>query len=279
MRDRSSQKEMVIEGGKKFGRYWSDLWLFRELFLFITWRDILVRYKQTAIGILWSVLRPLLTMVVFTFVFGRIAKMPTDGVTPYALMVFAGLLPWQMFANAVQESSNSFISNANMVSKIYFPRMILPISSVMTALIDLFISLILFIILELYYGVFPTWKIFALPIFIIMAMGLAIGVGLIISSLNVSYRDFRYVIPFIIQFGLYISPVGFSISAIPEKWKILYSLNPMVGIIEGFRWCLLGENISINWVMVHISIVIILVTLICGIAIFRNMERTFADKI
>jgi len=270
---------LVIEAGKSNARYWQDLWRFRELFLFLTWRDILVRYKQTAIGILWSVLRPLLTMAVFTIVFGKIAKLPADGAVAYPLMVFAALLPWQMFANAVTESSNSVINNGDMVGKIYFPRMILPVSAVTTAVVDFLIALILFFILMVFYGVVPTPQILLLPVFITIGLGAALGAGLLISALNVSYRDFRYVVPFLIQFGLYVSPVGFSSSVVPEGWRLLYALNPMVGVIDGVRWCLLGGHADLYLPGLVLSLVMTAVLLLVGVVSFRHMERSFADRI
>lgn len=274
-----SREKRVIEAGQASHRYWQDLWTFRELFLFLTWRDILVRYKQTVFGILWSVLRPLLTMLVFTFVFGKVANLPADGGVAYPVMVFAALMPWQMFANALQESSNSLIGNEALISKVYFPRMILPISSIITSAVDFFISFALFLVMMLIYGVSFHWQILLLPLFVGMALLTAIGTGLIISALNVSFRDFRYIIPFLVQFGLYVSPVGFSSAVIPEQWRLLYSLNPMVGVIDGFRWCLLGEHVVFYWPGFLASIAVMMLCLILGVRVFRTMERGFADKI
>lgn len=274
-----SHEKRVIEAGQGSHRYWQDLWAFRELFLFLTWRDILVRYKQTVFGILWSVLRPLLTMLVFTFVFGKVANLPADGGVAYPVMVFAALMPWQMFANALQESSNSLIGNEALISKVYFPRMILPISSIMTSAVDFFISFALFLVMMLIYGVEFHWQILLLPLFVGMALLTAIGTGLIISALNVSFRDFRYIIPFLVQFGLYVSPVGFSSAVIPEQWRLVYSLNPMVGVIDGFRWCLLGEHVVFYWPGFLASIAVMMLCLVVGLRVFRTMERGFADKI
>lgn len=274
-----SPEKRVIEAGQASHRYWQDLWSFRELFLFLTWRDILVRYKQTVFGILWSVLRPLLTMLVFTFVFGKVANLPADGGVPYPVMVFAALMPWQMFANALQESSNSLIGNEALISKVYFPRMILPISSIITSAVDFLISFALFLVMMLIYGVSFHWQILLLPLFVGMALLTAIGTGLIISALNVSFRDFRYLIPFLVQFGLYVSPVGFSSAVIPEQWRLLYSLNPMVGVIDGFRWCLLGEHVVFYWPGFLASIAVMMLCLVLGVRVFRTMERGFADKI
>lgn len=274
-----SREKTVIEAGQGSHRYWQDLWAFRELFFFLTWRDILVRYKQTVFGILWSVLRPLLTMLVFTFVFGKVANLPADGGVAYPVMVFAALMPWQMFANALQETSNSLIGNEALISKVYFPRMILPISSIMTSAVDFLISFALFLVMMLIYGVSFHWQILLLPLFVGMALLTAIGTGLIISALNVSFRDFRYIIPFLVQFGLYVSPVGFSSAVIPEQWRLLYSLNPMVGVIDGFRWCLLGEHVVFYWPGFLASIAVMVLCLVVGVRVFRTMERGFADKI
>jgi lipopolysaccharide transport system permease protein len=272
-------KEIVISAKSSTIGYWKELWNFRELFVYLTWRDIIVRYKQTVIGILWSVLRPIITMLVFTIVFGNIAKLPSEGEAPYALMVFAALLPWQLFSNAVQESSNSLINNADMITKIYFPRMILPASSVIVAIIDFFLACLILACMMVYYGFYPDIKILLLPFFMLLSIITALGVGLIVSSLNVTYRDFRYIIPFIIQFGLYISPVGFSSSVIPDEYRFIYSLNPMVGVIDGFRWCLLNQDVAFYWPGFLTSIGITVITFIVGIRIFRKMEKTFADKI
>jgi lipopolysaccharide transport system permease protein len=237
---------LSIEAGRSELQYWRDLWRYRELFYFLAWRDILVRYKQTVIGIAWAILRPLLTMIVFTVVFGHLAKMPTQGV-PYPILVFAAMLPWQFFANSLSECSNSLINNANLLSKVYFPRLVLPTSAVIVSFIDFLISGIILLGLMIGYQFVPTWRILALPLFILIAFGIAMGAGLWLAALNVKYRDFRYVVPFIIQFGLYISPVGFSSSIVPEQWRWLYSLNPMVGVIDGFRWAILGGDVSLYW--------------------------------
>lgn len=271
--------KIIIQAGQANRGYWRDLWRFRELFLFLTWRDILVRYKQTVFGILWSVIRPLLTMVVFTLVFGKIAKLPSEGEAPYALLVFAALLPWQMFSNALQESSNSLIGNEGLISKVFFPRIILPVSSIVTSAVDFFISFLIFLAMMVFFGVGVGPQILLLPFFILLALFTAIGAGLMISALNVSYRDFRYIIPFVIQFGLYVSPVGFSSAIVPEKWRLLYSLNPMVGVIDGFRWCLLGENVQFYWPGFLASLAVVVILLYSGIRVFRAMERGFADKI
>jgi lipopolysaccharide transport system permease protein len=270
--------ELIIEAGTSTSRYWKDLWAYRELFYFLAWRDVLVRYKQTVIGVAWSVLRPLLTMAVFTVVFGKLAKLPSDSI-PYPLLVFSAMLPWQFFSNALSESSMSLVSNANLISKVYFPRLIIPAGSVIVSLVDFLISFGILIILMLWFQFVPALQIVTLPLFILMAFAASLGFGLWITSLNVKYRDFRYVIPFIVQFGLYISPVGFSSTIVPEKWRLLYSINPMVGVIDGFRWAILGGETALYWPGFLLSAIVIVVVLITGIAYFRKMERTFADVI
>ena len=270
---------LIIEAGKTDRHYWLDLWRYRELFYILAWRDITVRYKQTVLGIVWSVLRPLLTMIVFTIVFSKIAKLPSDGDVPYPILVFAALLPWQFFSNAFSEAGNSLIANGPMISKVYFPRLIIPASSVIVSLVDLFISAFILAGLMLWYGYFPDARILLLPVFILIAFLVAMGTGLWIAALNVKYRDFRYVIPFIVQFGLYISPVGFSSSIVPEKWRLLYSLNPMVGVIDGFRWALLGGDTPIYWPGMALSLILVIIILITGVWYFRYTEKTFADII
>lgn len=278
MNIREESDILVIEAGKTERQYFKDLWRYRELFGFLAWRDILVRYKQTVIGILWALLRPFLTMVVFTLVFGKIANMPSEGV-PYAILVFAGLLPWQFFSSAVSESSTSLIGNANMISKIYFPRLIIPASSIIVCFVDFLISFSILICIMLYYQFMPGFQILSLPFFMLIAFLASTGIGLWMSALTVKYRDFRYVVPFIVQFGLYISPVGFSSSVVPEKWSLLYSLNPMVGVIDGFRWAILGGNGRVFTPGFVISMVMILVVFVTGLWYFRKTEKTFADVI
>lgn len=273
-----SQPELVIEAGKTEGQYWKDIWRYRELFYFLAWRDILVRYKQTVIGIAWSILRPLLTMIVFTIIFGKLAKLPSEGV-PYPILVFAAMLPWQFFASSLSESSNSLIGNANLLSKIYFPRIVMPTSVVIVSLVDFFISFVILGILMIWYQFIPDWRIITLPFFLMLALFASLGFGLWLAALNVKYRDFRYIVPFIVQFGLYISPVGFSSSIVPGKWRLLYSINPMVGVIDGFRWALLGQNIQIYWPGFFLSIILTMLVFLYGIRYFRKTERTFADVI
>ena len=273
-----SNRELIIEAGRTERLYWKDLWNYRELFYFLAWRDILVRYKQTVIGIIWALIRPFLIMVVFTVVFGKLAKLPSEGV-PYPILVFAAMLPWQFFANAFSESSNSLIGNANLISKVYFPRLVIPTSSVIVSFVDFLISSIILIVLMLWYNFWPSWRFIALPALIVIAFATAMGAGLWIAALNVKYRDFRYIVPFIVQFGLYISPVGFSSSVVPEQYRLLYSINPMVGVIDGFRWAILGSAVSFYLPGFLLSIGIVALLLTGGLWFFRKTERTFADII
>ncbi len=268
---------LVIEAGRTERHYWRDLWAYRELFLFLAWRDILVRYKQTAIGIAWSVIRPVATMVVFTIVFGRIARLPSEGV-PYPLLVFSAMLPWHFFASAIAEGSNSLIENANIVSKVYFPRLIVPASTVVVSFVDFLISLALLAVLLIWYQFLPSPRVFLLPAFLLLAILVSMGLTLLLAALNVRYRDFRYVVPFLIQFGLFISPVGFSMSVIPEQWRWLYSLNPMVGVIEGFRWSLLPDY-ALDPRALLFSVIISTIVLVVGVMYFRRTERSFSDII
>ena len=272
------QHTLIIEAGRTGRHYWRDLWYYRELFVFLAWRDILVRYKQTVIGLAWALLRPFLTMLVFTLIFSKLAKLPSEGV-PYPILVFAALLPWQFFSNAFTEAGNSLISNANMISKVYFPRLVIPASAVIVSFVDFLISGIILIGLMLWYGFMPDWRLLTLPLFIFVAFAAAMGAGLWIAALNVKYRDFRYIIPFVVQFGLYVSPVGFSSTIVPEQWRLLYSLNPMVGVIDGFRWAILGGNTQLYWPGFLLSLGLVILLLITGIFYFRKTERSFADLI
>jgi lipopolysaccharide transport system permease protein len=274
----TTQQTLVIEAGRTERHYWLDLWRYRELFFFLAWRDVLVRYKQTVIGILWAVLRPFLTMLVFTLVFSKLAKLPSDG-SPYPILVFAALLPWQFFSNAFTEAGNSLITNANMISKIYFPRLVIPASAVIVSFIDFLLSGIIMAGLMFWYGFYPDWRIVTLPLFILIAFAAAMGAGLWIAALNVKYRDFRYIIPFVVQFGLYISPVGFSSAIVPQEWRLLYSINPMVGVIDGFRWAILGGTSQLYWPGFVLSLGLVLLILVSGIFYFRATERKFADLI
>ena len=270
----------VIEPGRTEKNYWRDLWRYRELFYILSWRDIKVRYKQTVLGILWAILRPLLTMIVFTLVFGRLAGMPVGGNAPYAIMVFAGLLPWQFFSNALTESSNSLVGNERLITKVYFPRMIIPASSVITSFVDFLISFFILICLFIVYNYAPPVEIFFIPLFWIMAFAASFGPGLWLTALNVKYRDFRYIIPFIVQFGLFISPVGYSSHVIPEQWRAVYALNPMSAVIDGFRWCIVKDapNPLLEYPF-YISLAVTVFFIWLSIFQFRRMEKNFADLI
>ena len=278
MGEKINEFDLVVEPGRSEKNYWNDLWRFRELFLFLAWRDILVRYKQTVIGLAWSLIRPFLTMIVFTVIFGRLAKLPSEGV-PYPILVYAAMLPWQFFSTSFSEASSSLISNSNMLTKIYFPRLIIPASTVIVNVIDFLISFIILVGLMIWYHFVPALTIFYLPLFLLLAFFTAMGAGLYVAALNVKYRDFKYIVPFVVQFGMYISPVGFSSNVVPEKWRLLYSLNPMVGVIDGFRWCILGGESQIYLPGLMLSIGLIIFLLIFGIWYFRKMEKTFADII
>ena len=270
--------ELVIEAGRTERQYWKDLWRYRELFLILTWRDVAVQYKQTVVGILWAVLRPLLTMAAFTFVFGKVAKLPSEGVAPYQLMVFVAMLPWQLFASAIAATANSLVANSNLVSKVYFPRIIVPAATIGVAVVDFAISFVLLGGMMIWYQYLPPVQVLTVIPLTLLAAVVALGPGLILCSLNVTYRDFRIIVPFITQFGLYISPVGFSSSIVPEKWKLLYECNPMVGVIDSFRWAVLG-TIEFPERAFSISLVCACVFILLGIKVFRKTERTFADVI
>lgn len=270
---------LIIEAGLADRHYWRDIWRYRELFHVLAWRDISVRYKQTIIGLAWALIRPFITMVVFTVIFGKVARLPTEGSAPYALMVLAGLLPWQFFAAAVSDSSGSLIGNANLISKVYFPRLIIPAAAVVVALADFLISFTILAGLMVWYQFVPGWQILTLPLFVLLAFLASLGPGLWITALNVKYRDFRYVIPFVVQIGLYVSPVGFSSAVVPEQWRLLYALNPMVGVIDGFRWAILGEQTSLYLPGLAVSCAMIAIFLWFGVRQFRRMEKSFADLI
>jgi lipopolysaccharide transport system permease protein len=275
----ATEFELIIEPGRTERRYWRDLWQYRELLSVLAWRDISIRYKQTVIGIGWALIRPLLIMVVFTIIFGKLAKFPSDGSAPYAIMVFAGMLPWSFFATALSEASMSLIGNANLIGKVYFPRVIVPMAAVMVAFVDFLISFTILVALMAWYAFLPGWHILLLPLFTSVAFLASFGIGVWITALNVKYRDFRYVIPFIVQLGLYVSPVGFSSSIIPNQWRLVYSLNPMVGVIDGFRWCLLGGESQLYWPGFCLSVTVACFFLWFGIRQFRRMEKSFADLI
>jgi lipopolysaccharide transport system permease protein len=271
--------EISIEAGRAEANYWRDLWTYRELFYFLAWRDVLVRYKQTVIGIAWALIRPFLTMVILTIVFNKVAKLDAPGTTPYPLMVYAAMLPWQFFATGMSEASTSLITNANMVSKVYFPRLIVPGGVIISSMVDFGVMFLLMGAMMLWYGYAPDWHVLAMPVFLVLVFALAMGFGVGLSALNVKYRDFRYVVPFLIQFGVYISPVGFSTSNVPHAWRFLYSLNPLVGVIDGFRWALLRGETPIWWPSIASSIAVTLLSCAVGAWYFRRTERSFADVI
>jgi lipopolysaccharide transport system permease protein len=273
------ERVLILEPGRAERHYWRDLWHYHELFAILAWRDVAVRYKQTVIGIAWAALRPLLTMVVFTIVFGKLAGLPSDGAVPYPVLVFAGMLPWFLFASVLGEASNSLVGNANLISKIYFPRLIIPASAAAVALVDFAVNLAILFAIMVWYGVMPGWQILLLPSFVALAVLASLGPALFLTALNVKYRDFRYVIPFIVQFGLYISPVGFSSAVVPAHWRFWYSLNPVVGVIDGFRWCLLRGESKLYPPGFAISLGVVAAFLWLGIAYFRRTERSFADLV
>ena len=274
-----TQHTLIIEPGLAERHYWRDIWRYRELFFVLAWRDVSVRYKQTIIGLAWALIQPLATMLVFTIIFGKVAKLPAEGAAPYALMVYAGLLPWQLFATSLTGASGSLIGNANLISKVYFPRLIVPTSAVVVAFVDFLVSFAILVCLMVWYQYLPSWQILTLPFFIVMAFLASLGPGLWITALNVKFRDFRYIIPFIVQFGLYLSPVGFSSTVIPEQWRLLYSINPVVGVIDGFRWAILGGQSNLYLPGFILSWGVIIFFLWLGIRTFRKMEKSFADLI
>ncbi|WP_373032465.1 ABC transporter permease [Sulfurovum sp.] len=276
--EKNREFEFTIESGKAERHYWMDLWRYRELFYILAWRDIAVQYKQTIMGVLWAVLRPLLTMIIFVVVFGKIAKLPSEGV-PYPVFVFAAMLPWTFFATAFASAGNSLIGNANLISKVYFPRLIIPAASIIVAVVDFLISFTILIVLMFWYNYFPTWHMLTLPLFLLLGFFAAFGSGLFIASLNVKYRDFKFIIPFVVQLGLYISPVAFSTTLVPEKYQLLYYLNPMVAVIDGFRWAISGGQTAFNMTEVIVSVVIVSLLCLFGAIYFRKTEKTFADVI
>lgn len=269
--------ELVLEAGRADTHYWRDLWRYRELFVFLTWRDLLVRYKQTAVGVAWAVLQPAMTTVVFC-VFGYLLKLETHGV-PRPVLILAAQLPWQFFAASLSSSSNSLVSNAHLISKVYFPRLLVPVSAIAVSLVDFFITASLLIVVMFAYQVTPDWRVVALPLFVFIALGAALGAGLWLTALNVKYRDFRFVLPFIVQFGFYVSPVAFTSDLVPAQWRTLYALNPMVGVIDGFRWALLGGSTPLDWMSVALSGILVIALLASGVWFFRKTEKSFADAI
>jgi lipopolysaccharide transport system permease protein len=273
------ERVLVLEAGRAERNYWRDLWSYRELFGILAWRDVAIRYKQTVIGIAWAVVRPLLTMVIFTIIFGRLAHLPSDGAVPYPVLVFAGMLPWLLFSTILSDASNSLVSNSNLITKVYFPRLIVPCASSVAALVEFGIAFVLFVLMMFSFGFLPDFRIVFLPLFIALAMLSSLGPALYITALNVKYRDFRFIIPFVVQFGMYVSPVGFSSAVIPAKWRLLYRLNPVVGVIDGFRWCLLRGQSNLYMPGLYLNLVVIAALLWLGVSYFRKTERTFADLI
>jgi len=273
-----NSKNLIIKAGRPNAHYWRDMWSYRELFYFLVWRDVLVRYKQTLIGVAWAVIKPLVAMAIFAVVFGRIAGLPSGDV-PYPIMVFVAMLPWQFFASALMDSSNSLVNDASLVTKIYFPRLIIPASAVFVGLVDFIIAAIILGAMMVWYGFSPGWQILAVPVFVAITFLVSLGAGIWFGALNVKYRDFRFIVPFVVQLGMFVSPVGFSSTVIPDQWRLVYSLNPMVGVIDGFRWAVLGEQFSIYLPGFLLSMFIVLIILFSGIWYFRQTERTFADII
>jgi lipopolysaccharide transport system permease protein len=269
---------LKIEAGRAESQYWRDLWRYRELLYFLAWRDLLIRYKQTVVGVAWSLIRPLLTMLVLTLVFGKLGKMPSGGVA-YPLLVFCGMLPWQFFSTAIAECGNSLVANSNLISKVYFPRFIIPGSTVITCFVDFLISSAFFSLLMAWFRFLPPATALLLPAFVALAFCISLGAGLWIAALTVEYRDFRFIVPFVVQFGLYISPVGFYSAIVPSEYRLLYSLNPMVGVIDGFRWCLLGGEHVVYWPGLLASIAGTILLLVTSVWYFRRAERSFADVI
>jgi lipopolysaccharide transport system permease protein len=269
---------LLIEAGRTERQYWQDLWRYRELFYFLAWRDMLVRYKQTFAGVAWSLIRPLLTMAVLTVVFGKLGKMPSGG-QPYPLLVFCGMLPWQFFSTAMAESGNSLVANSNLISKVYFPRLVITVSSVITSFVDFMISAVFLVFLMAWYRHAPPATVLFLPFFVLLALAASLGVGLWVAALMVEYSDFRFIVPFVVQFGLYISPVAFQSNVVPERFRLLYALNPMVGVIDGFRWCILGASNRIYWLGLAVAVVDVIILLASGLWYFRKTEQTFADVI
>jgi len=269
--------KLIIEANRSSKNYWHDVWRFRELLYFLAWRDIVVRYKQTVIGVAWALLRPALTMLVFV-AFRRVFGIPSSGI-PEPILVFAAVLPWQFFSSALSESSGSLIGNASLISKVYFPRLLIPGAAVAATFVDFLITLSLLAMILLWYGIVPGWQVLALPLFVILVITLSLGFGLLLSALNVEYRDFRHVVPFIVQFGLFISPIAYTTANVPQRWRTLYALNPMVGIIDGFRWSILGGDPRLDIRAAALSIAVTACSLLLGTWYFRRVERSFADVI
>lgn len=277
--EQTAERTLIIEPGRAAKHYWLDLWHFRELFAILAWRDVSVQYKQTVFGVAWAVIRPALTMTIFTIIFGRLAGLPTEGSVPYPLLVMGGMLPWFLISTILTNGSGSLIQNSNLISKVYFPRLIVPVASSMVALVDFALSLAMLFAMMAWFRFLPDWHLLALPLFIAMALLAALGPALIMAALNVNYRDFRFVIPFAVQFGLYVSPVGFSSAVVPEKWRLIYAMNPLVGVIDGFRWSLLGGQTHLDLLALAISLAVIGLSLMLGLTVFRRTERSFADLV
>ena len=273
----SAERTLVLSPERHELNYWRDLWSYRELFLILAWRDFSVRYKQTVVGVAWALVRPVLTMLVFVVIFGRLAKLPSDGDAPYALMVLAGMLPWFLFSSILSDASTSLVTNANLIGKVYFPRIIVPSAVVVVALVDFLITFAVLAVMMAWMGVLPGPRVLLLPVFLALAIAASLGPSLLMAALNVQYRDFRYVIPFALQFGLYVSPVGYSSAVVPEKWRLLFSLNPVVPVIDGFRWCLLGGGAPFYWPGFLAGTAVTALLLWLGISYFRRTERSFAD--
>ncbi len=273
------RRTLVLERGRADRRYWLDLWTYRELFAILAWRDVAVRYKQTVVGVAWAALRPFLTMVIMTVVFHVVAKVKAPPGAPYAILVFAGLLPWTLFSTILSEASGSLVANANLVGKVYFPRIIIPASTALVALVDFAVALAILVAMMVWYRFVPSWRLLLIPGFVVLGVLASLGPALFVTALNVKYRDFRYIIPFIIQFGLYLAPVGYSSSVIPAAWRFWYSLNPVVGVIDGFRWCVLGGSSPLYLPGFFGSLAVVALLLVLGVAYFRRTERTFADLI
>ena len=283
--------KLIIEPGRAEKNYWGDLWRYRELFLILAWRDVIVRYKQTVAGAAWALVQPLLSIIIMTVIFGKVAGLPSQGAAPYAIMVCSAILPWQFFANALSLATQSVVTNANLISKIYFPRMIVPSSSIVVSLVDFMVATSILAGLMVWYRFWPTWHIVVLPALVLLAIAAALGPGLIMTALTVRYRDFRMIIPFIVQFGMYVCPVAYSSNVIEaklvtklgselgEKIFLLYSLNPMVGVIDGFRWAIIGGANTFHWLGFTLSIGVAAALLFIGISYFRRTERAFADII
>jgi len=270
---------LILQAGQADRQYWRDLWRYRELLLILAWRDVTVRYKQTVVGIAWAFIRPFLTTVVFTVVFGHIAKIQTNEAVPYAIVVIGGLLPWTLFSSVLGDASGSVIANSNLIGKVYFPRLIVPLATVLVVVIDFAVSLSILAGLMIWYRVVPGWQILLLPFFLMLALLASLGPAIWAAAVIVKYRDFRFVVPFVLQFGLYVSPVGFPSSVVPERWRMLYNLNPMVGIIDGFRWCIVGGDSPIYWPGFALSLAVTAFFLWLGVGTFRRIERSFADMI